>query len=677
MKKMKITQWKVPELLFVAITIVFTLTCCDNYYNSDKIPRPAEEIVVQSGDSRPSRRRHHEDFEAVYPCPDHIFPFCTDENPFGITYKSSTKGYAAFPRSANIGCLVTAPGPSWYYMQIAQPGELLIYIEQKGLLGKLDVDFACWGPFEAKSKGEFLDKICASYYKLNTEQHPNHRPEKGNHRGDTGGYPFGNLVDCSFHPAGTEWCYIPNAKTGEWYLLLLTNYSRQPGIIHFERVDEMSTATTNCEIVTPVKLKPVPQGLRKIDDHTTAICLYENKALVTIELEAEEGYTLPRRSLQKCQVMVYADNKSYQATLNKDHFECVIDITNDTTKYYSKITCPSPKFELDTETYFIVRTTDCDPDLIKYIKSSPHHAGDRTIIELLKGDKPVNVDFSDPNGVMSILPNHPETFNLDNYDLSVDYDHLFVERVIINKDGNNLILTPQLKGEWCDCLIPDTMTFRLKMTPNRSDLNIKPYEIPIQIGITHPDTWIKRCLWALILIGVLLLLILYLMLLMHKKRFKKNAMVTPTYYDYYGNKREAGSLDLRKKGFGPWFSRWFLPSDERNTLSFDKPTTSLLFVAAESFDTVKIPKEGNIDPATMEIKGYNPNKDQRPKEPVRLGNRGKINVLDNNGSEEGFLTFTSGNAVDGIIFRIILSILIVAAATAIVTLLFLMTRSAL
>ena len=145
--------------------------------------------------------------EFVYPCPDHIFPFCTDENPFGISYKSATKGYAAFPKTANIGCLVTAPGPAWYYMQIDHPGDLLIYIEQTSMFFKLDVDFACWGPFEAKSKKEFLDRLCASYYKLNVDSHPNHRPKDGNHHGDTGGYPFDNLVDCSFDPAVPSLCF--------------------------------------------------------------------------------------------------------------------------------------------------------------------------------------------------------------------------------------------------------------------------------------------------------------------------------------------------------------------------------------------------------------------------------------------------------------------------------------
>ena len=49
--------------------------------------------------------------QIIYPWDDHIFPFCTDENPYGITYKSGTTGFAAFPKSNDVGCLGSTPGP--------------------------------------------------------------------------------------------------------------------------------------------------------------------------------------------------------------------------------------------------------------------------------------------------------------------------------------------------------------------------------------------------------------------------------------------------------------------------------------------------------------------------------------------------------------------------------------
>ena len=621
----------------------------------------------------PQPVKKEEENGPVFPCPNHIFPFCTDENPFGVTYKSGTTGYAAFPRRDTLGCLMFAPCPTWFYMQIDQPGDLLIYIEQKGFLKKLDVDFACWGPFEAVSKRDFLDRLCSGRYALDIEGHPNHRPAGGDHRSDTGGYPFGNLVDCSFDPAGTEWCYIPNANKGEWYLLLLTNYSRKKGTVHFDRVHEMSTATTNCQVVVPITLNPVPQGLRHIDDHTSAICLYDDKALITIDLETDEGYKLPRRSLHRCLVEVRANGKRYPAKLVKGHFECEIDILEDRTEYSAFISCDDPEFDLDTETYAIVRSTDCDPDQVEFTIGDPFYAGGLTTIELAQGDNSVDVDFSRPGGITTVLPGNPD-INIQDYDIQVDYDPFYIERVDTVWKEDILKLTPKSIDGRCDCFLPDTVSFRVRMIPANGDIHATPYEIPVQLGVLHQTVWIGRCLWALITIGALLLLILYLILLRRKRRFKKDAMVIPTYFDYRGNRIEQGGYPLRKEGFPAWFSRWFLPWDERNTLSWTVPQASLRFVAADSEDMVRLPKEGNIDPDTVNISGYNPYKDPQPEEPVKLGDNSRINIRKPDGTPAGFLTFSAGSSRDGVGYRIFLFILILSAIILVLILMVMIIR---
>ena len=173
----------------------------------------------------------------------------------------------------------------------------------------------------------------------------------------------------------------------------------------------------------------------------------------------------------------------------------------------------------------------------------------------------------------------------------------------------------------------------------------------------------------------LLLLFFYLRALQRKRRFKKNALIKPVYYDYYDNQIEAGNSYLRKDGFGAWFARWFLPGNERNTLSFDKPTTSLRFVASDSYDVVNIPKEGNIDPTTIRISGYDPKRDQQPKEPVKLGNQGKIHVKKDDGNDDGYLIFNSGNANDGTIYRVVIGILTATTVIAFLFLLYLFIRS--
>ncbi|MCQ2269890.1 MAG: PKD domain-containing protein [Bacteroidales bacterium] len=189
------------------------------------------------------------------PCsPDGIHPFCTDENPYGITYPSGTgqTSGAAFLGSTSVSCLSSTPRPAWYYMQISSPGDLLIYIEQHNLNGQgIDVDFICWGPFSAANQTDFVNKLCDGDYTLDRTYQSSHRPSNGDHSSSLGGYPIGNIVDCSYSSQATEWCFIPNAQTGQWYLLLITNYNGSAGTISFSPVGESSSASTNCSLLAP------------------------------------------------------------------------------------------------------------------------------------------------------------------------------------------------------------------------------------------------------------------------------------------------------------------------------------------------------------------------------------------------------------------------------------------
>lgn len=191
-------------------------------------------------------------------------PFCTDENPYGVTYPSGTGSNSASPflGQSDISCLYTTPRPAWYYMQISTPGDLLIYIQQTSTTGGgLDVDFACWGPFEAASQSDFVDNLCCGNYSLDDITHGSHRPTNGIHTNNMGGYPDGNVVDCSYNAASTEWCFIPNAQPGQWYLLLITNYNGGAGTITFSPVASSSNATTNCSLLAPISYNsPLCEG---------------------------------------------------------------------------------------------------------------------------------------------------------------------------------------------------------------------------------------------------------------------------------------------------------------------------------------------------------------------------------------------------------------------------------
>ncbi len=171
-------------------------------------------------------------------------PFCTDMPAYsfpagvgsGVASDITTGG-------TNIGCLSTTPNPAWYYMQVSTPGDINIYISSADAGGSShDVDFALWGPFStiAETCGSLLADCggCSS-----------HHPETAT-PADLGGYPVGNMYDCSYNAAATEWAHIRNAVAGQWYLLLITNYANIASNITFQ--SQSSTGATNCNVVNPV-----------------------------------------------------------------------------------------------------------------------------------------------------------------------------------------------------------------------------------------------------------------------------------------------------------------------------------------------------------------------------------------------------------------------------------------
>ena len=154
-------------------------------------------------------------------------PFCTDNGlyqfPAGTNagnLGSSVAPYycSGFVRPNGQGstnCLYTTPNPAFYYMQIDQPGNLNIYMYSTP---SHDIDFDCWGPFTN------METACSQL-------------------------SCSNMVDCSYSAAATENCYINNAQTGQYYILLITNYSNSACNISFSNI---GTGTTNCGIMPPL-----------------------------------------------------------------------------------------------------------------------------------------------------------------------------------------------------------------------------------------------------------------------------------------------------------------------------------------------------------------------------------------------------------------------------------------
>ena len=142
-------------------------------------------------------------------------PFCT-----GTTYTFPNSTSTTSQSGPDYGCLLTQPNPAWYYLQIANSGPLDIHIAQTDGGGSgIDVDFICWGPF-ASATGACTSSLTA-----------------------------GNTIDCSYSTAATEDCNIPSGVTGQFYLLLLTNYSGVSGTITFSQTG--GSGSTDCSILAP------------------------------------------------------------------------------------------------------------------------------------------------------------------------------------------------------------------------------------------------------------------------------------------------------------------------------------------------------------------------------------------------------------------------------------------
>jgi len=147
-------------------------------------------------------------------------PFCT-----GVSYDyCNTTNVPSLGGGGAYGCCLTTPNPAFYYMNVSSSGQIIFNISQQSNNGvPIDVDFVLWGPFASQAA------MCS-------------------------GYSAGNIVDCSYSTAAIETATITNAIAGQWYLILITNFANQAGVINFNQTNsgQPGAGTTNCNILTAI-----------------------------------------------------------------------------------------------------------------------------------------------------------------------------------------------------------------------------------------------------------------------------------------------------------------------------------------------------------------------------------------------------------------------------------------
>lgn len=155
-------------------------------------------------------------------------PFCTDNGLY--TFQAMTGDNHPSESGPAYSCLSSQPCPSWYYMKISTPGAFSIHMMGKDGNTERDIDYCCWGPFD--------DPV---------DPCP-HNP--GPHQN---GLTASKVVSCSYSPSYDEHCQIPSSSTtGDYYILIITNYSRARCIITFEKEPGSGPGTTDCSIMPPV-----------------------------------------------------------------------------------------------------------------------------------------------------------------------------------------------------------------------------------------------------------------------------------------------------------------------------------------------------------------------------------------------------------------------------------------
>ena len=178
---------------------------------------------------------------------------CLNADPFCISdfyeFEAATSPQTADdlePYPIEDGCIGASYNPSWYYLRIADSGPLTIHMEghdPNNPSTQRDIDFCLWGPFtEEQMNNGYACSHLTSNMIIDCNFSPSYLENAFM------GYPDGEHQHSLGH--GTVNYHVP--QSGEYYLLMITNFSRQPCVITFNKPDEDEPGTTDCSILPAI-----------------------------------------------------------------------------------------------------------------------------------------------------------------------------------------------------------------------------------------------------------------------------------------------------------------------------------------------------------------------------------------------------------------------------------------
>jgi len=168
-------------------------------------------------------------------------PFCGSSPTTPYIFENTT----GILSTGQIACLGSNPNPTYYTLHVGETGPLAFNILQNTVIDAagnptgttLDVDFVAWGPFTSTQACQQI-----AFVDCPTCPFDNFPPTNSTF------YPLGNIIDCSYSGSFTETLSIPNAQQDEYYVILITNFSDDPGFIKLVQTnfDDPAAGETIC-----------------------------------------------------------------------------------------------------------------------------------------------------------------------------------------------------------------------------------------------------------------------------------------------------------------------------------------------------------------------------------------------------------------------------------------------
>jgi len=385
---------------------------------------------------------------------------------------------------------------------------------------------------------------------------------------------------------------------------------------------------------------------------------------VVIALTDRQNQKFPPPVMQKMsvQLMVGTDAISVVYEPSDTTFRAIVPIPDNKVSYFVNVESPG-YFSRSTvdDQQTVCKTLVCKPGpAIVPLDTLPLHVFEAVRFKTLdeKGEFGGMINDS-LFGIIEALGTFDVQFAIDQDNYS------YLGDVGLSYDEGRLTFTHVPNSRWCECAFTDTLhylvTLRSKTGILHDDKAYSGFVIPVAVPV-NKRAWVVRCESYLIVGVALLFFIIYLIALLRKNRFKKNARIVSSYMELRGGIYRENHTDkgrkLRKKGFAPWVRRWFDPfGDEKRSMEWIVPPAGhLTFVADKSKEKVNITRNSfNADKMRMA--------DFDPEDDTKLVEMDDISIYSGK-KYEGKLTFDSGGADDEKVHRTIVVLLILASIVA-------------